>query len=175
MSLCCLQSCRSCVGSLVWLLPLCKDIADATCWSGASVKLCQTVIAFLWLTFNCCGSNCLTLSPLPSCVCVCVCGCGCVKCCHMQRSQSFYSFLNAVVLWLDASPLSIPWSYVKFNADNLNVNECGCLTHIYIDKTFENLILMEWVNLQDKLKRNTLVDMLFWMCLAWRYWNWLCS
>lgn len=55
LSLCYLQSCRSCVGSLVWL-PLCKDIAVATCWSGASAKLCQTVIAFLWLTFNCCGS-----------------------------------------------------------------------------------------------------------------------
>lgn len=67
LSLCYLQSCRSCVGSLVWL-PLCKDIAVATCWSGASTKLCQTVIAFLWLTFNCCGSalvglGCTTLQP----------------------------------------------------------------------------------------------------------------
>lgn len=75
LSLCCLQSCRSCVGPCMpvyvcvaprWvggvLFCNCKDIAVATCWSGASVKLCQTVIAFLWLTFNCCG--CLALATL---------------------------------------------------------------------------------------------------------------
>lgn len=109
LSLCYLQSCRSCVGSLVWL-PLCKDIAVATCWSGASAKLCQTVIAFLWLTFNC-------SSPSPCCVCVCLCGrswgaamLSAVT--YMYRYMSFYNFLNAAVLWLDASAHS-----VKFNAD----------------------------------------------------------
>lgn len=117
LSLCYLQSCRSCVGSLVWL-PLCKDIAVATCWSGASTKLCQTVIAFLWLTFNCCGSALVglgdtdysppthTLSctlPLTIFICGCVCGrssgaamLSAVT--HMYRYMSFYNFLNAAVL-----------------------------------------------------------------------------